>query len=763
MRYTVFLCLVGFGCGSPEPCESTSPFFPDADNDGWGDSRVVELACEAPAGFVVTPGDCNDDDPEQHPNADDTCDGRDDNCDGVVDEEATVSTWYLDQDGDGWGTTGGIDACEAPPGFVAQTGDCNDLDDTVFPEAEELCDGVSQSCGTSTLDESDLDGDGVRVCAGDCEDGDPTVWPGAEELCDGLDNDCDGSPDAAEVDVDVDGIFACAGDCNDDDGSVFPGAPETEADGTDQDCDGLELCYVDGDGDGVGGSTTVLTPDVTCTDPSLSSQTGDCDDGEPLRAPTLTETPYDGLDNDCNATTSDDDLDGDGWLAAEDCDDNLATVNPGMIPAVSFTDVTVDAGLWQSPWDPVLNPPLCSYEPMASGASIGDIDGDGFDDLFVASLYQPDQLYLNRGDGTFVDEAAIRGIDHAGSSNASVFADFDGDGSLDLYVSSMGLETNRLYINDGTGLFTEEAVMRGVDMPLANGTVCSFNWGVSAADVDGDGDLDLLVTQWTVSVSTDGDRNHLWINDGTGYFTDGTLAAGLDLSTRSGFSPTFGDIDADGDMDLALAADWGESGLWLNDGSGAFTETLTAGVGLDENGMGSDLGDIDGDGDLDWLVTAIYDDRDPCPSAWGCSGNVLYINDGTGQSQMGPTQPVFVMVRGAGVPPCLTMTMTATSTLATPTASPQIRTSPKTGSGSSKTTARARSATRLARLASTFPVRGAPSCPSTSTTMATSTSLPPRPGSPHACSATRAPQTRPGCKYGSPSQETPSAWALQSR
>ena len=138
----------------------------------------------------------------------------------------------------------------------------------------------------------------------------------------------------------------------------------------------------------------------------------------------------------------------------------------------------------------------------ASGASIGDIDGDGFDDLFVASLYQADQLYLNQGDGTFTDEAVTRGIDHAGSSNASVFADFDGDGSLDLYVSSMGLETNRLYINDGTGQFTEEAAMRGVDMPLANGSACSFNWGVSAADIDGDGDLDLLVTQWTCLLYT---------------------------------------------------------------------------------------------------------------------------------------------------------------------------------------------------------------------------------------------------------------------
>jgi hypothetical protein len=193
----------------------------------------------------------------------------------------------------------------------------------------------------------------------------------------------------------------------------------------------------------------------------------------------------------------------------------------------------------------------------------------------------------------------------------------------------MGREGNRLYLNQGESGFTEVAAERGVSQPF-EGEDCSWLWGASAADVDGDGDLDLHTVQWHTAPAITGSRSRLFVNEG-GWFTDGTVSAGLDLSDRAAFVSSFGDVDADGDVDLALAADWGDSGLWLNDGGGVFHEAVQAGVGLDDNGMGSDLADYDGDGDLDWFVSAIYDPMPVCDGAWGCSGNVLYENDGSGR------------------------------------------------------------------------------------------------------------------------------------
>ena len=97
------------------------------------------------------------------------CDGRDNDCDGLTDED-------FDSDGDGW---------------AACTGDCDDGRADVHPGAEELCDGFDNDCDGDTDEGFDADGDGFRTCDGDCDDGNPVVFPGAPELCDGLDNDCD--------------------------------------------------------------------------------------------------------------------------------------------------------------------------------------------------------------------------------------------------------------------------------------------------------------------------------------------------------------------------------------------------------------------------------------------------------------------------------------------------------------------------------------------------------------------------------------------
>ena len=197
--------------GADEPCddvdndcdnvvdeEGESRFYPDGDGDGYGVASGSVLSCDPPSGYVSNAGDCDDGDPDVNPGAAETCDGLDENCNGLVDDGAGA-TWYRDADRDGYGDIDNtVEDCDQPAGYVAVPGDCDDTSGGANPGAPELCDGIDNNCD-GLIDIRDVDNDGydAEACGGDdCNDNRADINPAAEEVPDDFtDNDCDGMVD----------------------------------------------------------------------------------------------------------------------------------------------------------------------------------------------------------------------------------------------------------------------------------------------------------------------------------------------------------------------------------------------------------------------------------------------------------------------------------------------------------------------------------------------------------------------------------------
>lgn len=267
------------------------------------------------------------------------------------------------------------------------------------------------------------------------------------------------------------------------------------------------------------------------------------------------------------------DYDNDGWLdlyiAQGDTGLNLLFRNQSQVGDFDFQNVARIAEL-----EMLLDDRTC-------GPAFVDYDGDGDDDLFVGGvLYNPPRLFSNDGDGTFTDVTVTSGLSIIGRENnvSQAFGDYDQDGDLDMFIA---------------------------------------HWTFSLGELPSD------------------NTQHLWRNNGDGTFSDvsdETFVGGAVIEAQGDFTftPNFADIDNDGDLDLLVVSDNDTSRVLVNNGDQGgglytFSNVTDESVITDEAGMGAAVADFDHDGDLDWFVSSISEEDSTIRT-----GNRFYENMGNG-------------------------------------------------------------------------------------------------------------------------------------
>ena len=417
------------GDSKDQSCDGQEVCYIDGDSDGYRGTGTVTSAdtdCfdSGEAAASMASGDCNDTEPTINPGATELiADGIDQNCDGK-------EVCYIDADSDGWRLTTTKMSADADctdsgeASATLPTGDCDDSVASINPGAtERIGDETDQDCDGTELCYWDADGDNWRtntsrvssdldcddafeaaasVPALDCDDQDSKSYPGATEVvADEKDQDCDGTElcyensdgdlwrtsntvvstnescaDAGEAPASI-----AVGDCDDGDASIYPGATEVIGDEADQNCDGTELCYIDGDDDGWRLDTTLTSTDLDCTDTgeaTAADPTLDCDDADNTVYPTATELPGDEFDQNCDdVELCYTDIDADGWRTDStiastdmDCTDTGEAVASMPDADCDDTDDSVYPGAVEIPYDGI--------DQDCDGSDVCDLDGDGF-------------------------------------------------------------------------------------------------------------------------------------------------------------------------------------------------------------------------------------------------------------------------------------------------------------------------------------------------------------------------------------------------
>ena len=618
-----------------ESPEDAQLFYADADGDGYGSGVEVPL-CSLVTGYAENDTDCDDSNAASYPGGVEICDGRDNNCNGAIDDGAGDLDWfYADLDSDGFGNPdAGIQACAAPAGFVTNNDDCDDTRTNLNPDTHWYVDADGDGYGSPVGFEVGCAQPSGYVDNGDdCIDTDKTTFPGsvAEDttLC-MLDADFDGFGD-----MDPPLGVSPGTDCNDDSTRTFPGAAEL---------DDKTLCMADEDEDGYGDTLPPegVEPGSDCDDTSDAAFPGavaedatkcmidddgdgygdsspragvdagsDCDDGNANINPDGTET-CNGSDDDCNGKIDDDatdateyyeDADGDGYgltgssllscfqpvfsaTVDGDCDDTSDEVSPGAPEDCTdgvdnncngSTDevCTYD----QDDADVLISGASSTYEYLAQSMDGGDIDGDGVDDIIVGSY----------------------GYDSPSSYAGTVYV-FEGG------------------VSSGTSLNVRSDAMIQVSGTASSNYV---GYRVDSEDLDGDGYDDLIIGAYYNLSSYKGGAAVFYgpVSGSTSYRitdADGTVTGVNSYDYASYFLMKTSDMDGDGYLELmvgAYAYDTPGSSAGIVGGeetpSGTVALTsadwyVTGNSSSDYVGFSGAAGDLDADGTEDFAFGAPY-------------------------------------------------------------------------------------------------------------------------------------------------------------